>query len=112
MKAGVSTDPCGVTKRPRRAEVPASACNRKKEEQLEDMDLLAKLQAKTDQPAASIGKPIACGLAICQAHQSPRSFNPCEVSFSRTSLRLVTPKFLHSSSSSPVRRINSPMVLT
>ena len=31
------------------------------------------------------------------------------VSFSRTSLRLVTPKFLHSSRSSPVRRTSSPI---
>ena len=33
------------------------------------------------------------------------------VSFSRTSVRLVTPKFLHSSRSSPVRRTSSAMVL-
>ena len=40
--------------------------------------------------------------------RSPRSFRPSGVSFSRTSLRLVTPKFLHSSKSSPVRRTSSP----
>ena len=34
------------------------------------------------------------------------------MSFSRTSFRLVTPKFLHSNRSSPVRRTRSPIVLS
>ncbi len=37
-----------------------------------------------------------------EMNQSPRIFKPRSVSFSRTSFRLVTPKFLHSSMSSPV----------
>ena len=46
-----------------------------------------------------------------QSDQSPRSLRPRSVSFSRTSLRLVTPKFLHSMRSSAVRRTSSPMEL-
>ena len=41
---------------------------------------------------------------ILNLAQSPRSFKLLSVSFSRTSLKLVTPKFLHSNRSSPVRR--------
>src|SRR3569833_4006207 len=50
--------------------------------------------------------------ALQPRRQSPRSFKACPVSFSRTSFKLVTPKFLHSKSSSPVRRISSPIVVT
>ncbi len=54
-------------------------------------------------PATPLGVPPSDAGAVAPGTgQSPRNLRPICVSLSRTSFKLVTPKFLHSSKSSPV----------
>ena len=69
-----------------------------------------RMTAAGQKPTGQVADWAWAPMAI-QNDQSPRSLRPRSVSFSRTSLRLVTPKFLHSMRSSAVRRTSSPMEL-
>ena len=104
MNAGVSTGPCGVCSRPRRAAEPGSR---------EGLEPDGAWQVGSE--AGKFSRQRSSGLDSDGCNRAVRaysflSFRPSSVSFSRTSLSEVTPKFLHSISSSPVWTISSPTV--
>src|ERR1700733_7263330 len=88
MNAGVATDPLRVSNRQSRAPHSGSTA------------WLVNRMGEDD----AVDAPVAIGMSC----QSFFNFRLSDVSFSRTSVSDVTPKFLHSRSSSPVCLSRSP----